>query len=37
MMSGVSKEAYAQMMLAGGRSPEGNRYKEQTPAETKRG
>jgi protocatechuate 4,5-dioxygenase, alpha chain len=27
MMSGVSKEAYAQMMLAGGRSPEGNRYK----------
>ena len=37
MMSGVSKETYAQMMLAGGRSPEGNRYKEQTPAETKRG
>jgi protocatechuate 4,5-dioxygenase, alpha chain len=28
MMSGVSKETYAQMMLAGGRSPEGNRYKE---------
>jgi protocatechuate 4,5-dioxygenase alpha chain len=27
MMSGVSREAYAQMMLAGGRSPEGNRYK----------
>jgi protocatechuate 4,5-dioxygenase alpha chain len=27
MMSGVSKEAYAKMMLAGGRSPEGNRYK----------
>jgi protocatechuate 4,5-dioxygenase alpha chain len=27
MMSGVSKETYAQMMLAGGRSPEGNRYK----------
>lgn len=27
MMSGVSKEAYARMMLAGGRSPEGNRYK----------
>ncbi len=37
MMSGVSKEAYAQMMLAGGRSPEGNRYKEQTPAEIERG
>ncbi len=28
MMSGISKEAYAQMMLAGGRSPDGNRYKE---------
>jgi protocatechuate 4,5-dioxygenase, alpha chain len=30
MMSGVSKEAYAQMMLAGGRSIEGNRYKAGT-------
>ncbi|MGB6308438.1 MAG: protocatechuate 4,5-dioxygenase subunit alpha [Steroidobacteraceae bacterium] len=30
MMSGVSKETYAQMMLAGGRSPEGNRYKDPT-------
>jgi protocatechuate 4,5-dioxygenase, alpha chain len=30
MMSGISKEAYAQMMLAGGRSPDGNRYKEAT-------
>jgi protocatechuate 4,5-dioxygenase, alpha chain len=28
MMSGVPKETYAQMMLAGGRSPEGNRYKD---------
>jgi protocatechuate 4,5-dioxygenase, alpha chain len=28
MMCSMSKEAYAQMMLAGGRSPEGNRYKE---------
>jgi protocatechuate 4,5-dioxygenase alpha chain len=28
MMSGVSKDTYAQMMLAGGRSPEGNRYKQ---------
>ena len=28
MMSGVSKEEYAQMMLAGGRSIEGNRYKD---------
>ena len=27
MMSGVPKETYARMMLAGGRSPEGNRYK----------
>lgn len=27
MMSGVPKETYAQMMLDGGRSPEGNRYK----------
>ncbi len=30
MMSGVPKETYAQMMLAGGRSPEGNRYKTST-------
>jgi protocatechuate 4,5-dioxygenase, alpha chain len=28
MMSGVPKETYAQMMLAGGRNPEGNRYKD---------
>ncbi len=28
-MSGVSKEAYAQMMLAGGRNPEGNRFKSE--------
>jgi protocatechuate 4,5-dioxygenase alpha chain len=33
MMSGVPKETYAQMMLAGGRSPEGNRYKVPTKAE----
>jgi protocatechuate 4,5-dioxygenase alpha chain len=26
MMSGVSKETYVNMMLAGGRSPEGNMY-----------
>ncbi len=37
MMSGVSKEAYAQMMLAGGRSPEGNRYKDAKQSETNRG
>jgi protocatechuate 4,5-dioxygenase alpha chain len=37
MMSGVSKEAYAQMMLKGGRSPDGNRYKDSTPAESKLG
>ncbi len=29
MMSGVPKETYAQMMLAGGRSPHGNRYKDR--------
>ncbi len=28
MMSGVSKDAYVQMMLAGGRSVEGNRFKD---------
>jgi protocatechuate 4,5-dioxygenase alpha chain len=26
LMTGMTQEAYAQMMLAGGRSPEGNRY-----------
>ena len=31
MMSGVPKETYAQMMLAGGRSPEGNRYTDRRP------
>jgi protocatechuate 4,5-dioxygenase alpha chain len=31
MMSGVSKETYAQMMLAGGRTPNGNRYKASDP------
>jgi protocatechuate 4,5-dioxygenase, alpha chain len=29
MMSGVPKETYANMMLAGGRNPEGNRYKDE--------
>jgi protocatechuate 4,5-dioxygenase, alpha chain len=33
MMSGVPKETYAQMMLAGGRSPEGNRYKDECKTE----
>ena len=33
MMSGVPKETYAQMMLAGGRSPDGNRYKGEGKAE----
>jgi hypothetical protein len=37
MMSGVPKETYAQMMLAGGRSPEGNRYKDGIPPENKHG
>ena len=27
MMSGIPRETYAKMMLEGGRSPEGNRYK----------
>jgi protocatechuate 4,5-dioxygenase alpha chain len=31
-MSGVPKEVYAQMMLAGGRSPDGNRYKSASSA-----
>jgi protocatechuate 4,5-dioxygenase, alpha chain len=37
MMSGVSKEEYAQMMLAGGRSVEGNRYKAGTEPDKSRG
>jgi len=37
MMSGVSKEAYVQMMLAGGRSPEGNRYKGESNTEGEHG
>ena len=32
MMSGVPKETYVQMMLAGGRSVEGNRFKEAAKA-----
>ena len=31
MMSGVPKETYAKMMLAGGRNPQGNRYKDEEP------
>jgi len=37
MMSGVPKETYARMMLAGGRSPEGNRYKDGRQSEKHRG
>jgi protocatechuate 4,5-dioxygenase alpha chain len=37
MMSGMPKETYARMMLAGGRSPEGNRYKDSTGGETEHG
>jgi protocatechuate 4,5-dioxygenase, alpha chain len=37
MMSGVPKETYAQMMLAGGRSPEGNRSKGMAKPENDRG
>jgi protocatechuate 4,5-dioxygenase alpha chain len=29
-MTGLSQEEYAEMMLKGGRSPEGNRYKGET-------
>ncbi len=34
MMSGVPKDTYAKMMLAGGRSPEGNRYKDTGARDT---
>jgi protocatechuate 4,5-dioxygenase, alpha chain len=37
MMCGMPKEIYAQMMLAGGRSPEGNRYKDLDKKDTDRG
>ena len=36
MMSGVPKETYAQMMLAGGRSTQGNLYKDPAAAEKNR-
>jgi protocatechuate 4,5-dioxygenase, alpha chain len=37
MMSGVPKEVYRQMMLAGGRTPEGNRYKDEVKKDENRG
>jgi protocatechuate 4,5-dioxygenase alpha chain len=38
LMSGVPKETYAKMMLAGGRNPQGNRYKdEETKPEAESG
>ena len=37
MMSGVTKEAYAKMMLAGGRSVQGNRFKDGTAPEAAHG
>jgi protocatechuate 4,5-dioxygenase, alpha chain len=37
MMCGVPKESYAQMMLAGGRNPEGNRYKNGRETESDHG
>jgi protocatechuate 4,5-dioxygenase, alpha chain len=37
MMSGVSKEEYAKMMLAGGRSAEGNRFKDDAGSECSHG
>ncbi|WP_284620418.1 protocatechuate 4,5-dioxygenase subunit alpha [Aquabacterium humicola] len=35
-MTGMSQEAYAKMMLNGGRSPEGNRYIGEQPATQKK-
>jgi protocatechuate 4,5-dioxygenase alpha chain len=32
-MTGMSQQEYAQMMLSGGRSPEGNRYKSELTSE----
>lgn len=37
MMSGVTKETYVQMMLDGGRSPQGNRYKDEPKTERDHG
>src|SRR5580700_9870111 len=37
MMSGVSKEEYAKMMLAGGRPAAGNRYKDVAGSDNSRG
>jgi hypothetical protein len=37
MMSGVSKDQYAQMMLAGGRSADGNRYLDEAAADNSHG
>jgi protocatechuate 4,5-dioxygenase alpha chain len=38
-MTGMSQDEYAKMMLAGGRSPEGNRYigEQQSPTQKKEG
>lgn len=35
-MTGMSQEAYAQMMLEGGRSPEGNRHSSEAPGKERR-
>jgi protocatechuate 4,5-dioxygenase alpha chain len=35
MMCSMPKEDYAQMMLAGGRTPEGNRFKHEASQEKK--
>lgn len=37
MMAGISKEEYAQMMLAGGRPAAGNRYKHEADPDLSRG
>lgn len=36
-MTGVSREEYREMMLSGGRSPQGNRYKDEQKGDQKDG
>jgi protocatechuate 4,5-dioxygenase, alpha chain len=37
LMTGMTQEAYAQMMLQGGRSPDGNRYRDEQAPNDSRG
>ena len=37
LMTGMTEEAYRAMMVSGGRSPEGNRYKDEKSGEQKSG